>query len=154
MSGLSEFSLDSTDGTLAEKWLSASRTARKSEHHFPADCLEEAVEVCGHLLAQLTAAREALSSLLSTDGTVSDLDTLAALERAARETGWTANELTDALAILTPIIATELAAAQEALALARGLLAAYGDAEGEGESEFLLYQLTAALDGPSDGGGV
>jgi len=79
---------------------------------------------------------------------------LAALERAARETGWTANELTDALAILTPIIATELAAARDALALARGLLAAYGDAEGEGESEFLLYQLTAALDGPSDGGGV
>jgi hypothetical protein len=40
--------------TLSEKWLSASEAARKAEHHFPADCLAEAVQV----LRQEKAERE------------------------------------------------------------------------------------------------
>ena len=102
---------------------------------------------------------------------------LAALERAARETGWTADELTDALAILTPIIATELAAAREALGRVRELVTkwdgcwcppqmydgqdprvrdcpSHGDMSAEHFGGIIRRDLTAALDGPSDGGGV
>ena len=98
-------------------------------------------------------------SLDSTDGSVTDLDTLAALERAARETGWTANELTDALAILTPIIATELAAAREALGRVRELAERrpffiVDCGAGLFYDSVLVDDLTDALDGPSGGGGV
>lgn len=41
--------------SLAEKWESASMAARRSEHHWPADCLAEAAATVRQLAAELTA---------------------------------------------------------------------------------------------------
>lgn len=43
--------------TLTAKWRDASEAARKSQHHFPADCLAEAALVVEALTDELAAAR-------------------------------------------------------------------------------------------------
>lgn len=45
--------------TLTAKWRDASEAARKSQHHFPADCLAEAALVVETLTADLAAAEQA-----------------------------------------------------------------------------------------------
>lgn len=48
---------------LIEKWKRASKSARKSEHHFAADSLAEAAEVIEEWAAALTAAEAEVTRL-------------------------------------------------------------------------------------------
>lgn len=56
--------LDVSD--LVAKWSDASVAARKSEHHWPADCLAEAAEVVTRLADRLAAVEKAPQVMLNT----------------------------------------------------------------------------------------
>lgn len=51
------------DPGLLRKWLAASDAARASEHHFPADCLAEAIDTVQHIATRAEAAERELAAL-------------------------------------------------------------------------------------------